>query len=364
MRFIFASLPLSILVLVGVGSIIADINYEDYKAISDELCGWTPAFKGGWPKAWTSPYCLDKLSGETSKTGSAGKKMKHRTFSRGQKRMSHGYKVRPGEFPSFVRLKFIAANGTEMSCAGALISRGMVLTTGSCWPKEPVTFAKAYMGVHGVTRTEQIVERFIVRFCVPWEYDLNPYIPNYDVAMILLNEPVDFTDYIQPAGLPLREFSPEENVCIAVGEGNMRNSGEPAKNLIALPMDSGCNASGLPMDSRSCFSSAYDQFTGAPCEGDWGGPVYCMDRCKGFDNPERGFRRQTLVGLASFGPLHGCTPNIKQNTIYSDLLKLRLVLSKVLYGCFGSVGQTIEQTSPIDQVRVYELPVGNTATAL
>lgn len=307
-------------------------NAVHVDGFDEDICGRTPVFTENLPEAWTRAYCrpsdkkkklMSALSGRTSRS----------ERRRGQTRMSHGYRARPGEYPSYVELEYEGYQSDSI-CGGVLVGRDLVLSTASCVPSG-IRGGTAKMGLYNTTMKEQVREIKVKSLCTMKEYDGHPFTPEYDVVLLQLKSLVQYSDYIQPVCLAMRGWHRPEATCVAVGNGYMKNSGKRARNLIGVPMRRDCDFTyDLSLKSRSCYTSVDFTLQGSPCEGDWGGPMYCTDRCNFTADTQAGFRRQYLVGLASFGPIHGCIHGKTQNVFYTDIFKLKEQIETLFSSCY------------------------------
>lgn len=296
-------------------------NHQAYGIVDGydlDKCGRTPLVT--WPNEWLNSFCAHRI-----------RKLR-RSHS---KRISQGYAIRPGEFPSYVELMF-RGPGVEIQCGGVLVGPDRVLTSASCLV-DGVNSGRARLGLVDSSQEDPEVQvRFVSNFCKMSGYLSDLYEPLYDVGLVQLMEPAEFTDRVQPACISRQELSPNA-VCLAVGNGFQDNMGPASAKVVALPMSRNCTYPNLDLESRDCYSSHFDTIMGVPCLGDWGGPMYCMDRCDSGRPTGDSVARQFVVGLASFsfGGSYGCQSHVKQDVIYASLMKLGAQLGKLFESCRG-----------------------------
>lgn len=225
--------------------------------------------------------------------------------------MVGGEDIKYGEYPQFVRIQVkIRGKFSDGLCGGSLISRTHVITAGHCTQiKEsgskrnytkfkPENF-KVILGDHKRNEKDKYEEErnvkhitYSSRFNIPDEEG-----SRYDYAILTLDKPVKFNNYIQPACLPYEPLNIKANtICHVVGVGitkfDKAGSHEFAKAIQKMRIRrTSCKSWGFKHDDRSrhCFTKFGAK--GDTCGGDSGGPVLCLDHKN----------RWTLMGMVSYG---------------------------------------------------------------
>ncbi|XP_060565192.1 uncharacterized protein LOC132724366 isoform X3 [Ruditapes philippinarum] len=192
-----------------------------------------------------------------------------------------GKDAHPGEWPWHVALYFSG----QYFCGGTLISDTFVLTAAHCVEKfiRDFSYLKVKLGANNreISETTQRV----VKVEAIESHSEHVYFKKNDIALLQLEHPVTFNDYIQPICLPEPdEPLPLFSECYTIGWGKTKWDGDYAEVLQKLKM--------TLWDTKKCNSSVawngeiYDTFLCAGyysgvrsiCKGDSGGPLLCKDK--------------------------------------------------------------------------------------
>ena len=254
----------------------------------------------------SSEHHCPHLEEEPKKTATCGRRFS--TFSH----IAGGNKTNPGDWPWMARLLYKDPRETfekTTFCGGTLISRHHVVTAGHCITEEVAPVAVA-LGDSDVTTDYDCLDADFgcqtndaacatAEECAPKHIEIairdiiinNKYtsedcfgcIPNYDVALIILERPVTFTDFIQPACLP-NPTGTSKGPLVVTGWGNtMPGYGhlQSASILQEINVDqvslTECKEKCKPklrdnlITFHMCASTGVED--SATCKGDSGGPL-------------------------------------------------------------------------------------------
>ncbi|XP_050504927.1 serine protease easter [Diabrotica virgifera virgifera] len=215
-------------------------------------------------------------------------------------RIIGGKKSKVGEFPWLVRLGWNFLGFKYWNCGGTLITEKYVLTAGHCFYNDAVRVGPIDPGAECET---SYCSEYQIRNVKKWVF--NDYVKEsmrYDIALILLDEPVQFTEFVKPACLPRKHLLYENllghHVDIA-GWGYTDNNGNLPDSLmhINLPIikKQTCELGYKKklISSQLCIGKIGDSGQDS-CNGDSGSGV-TMKRA--LD----GKTRHYLVGIVSHG---------------------------------------------------------------
>lgn len=215
-------------------------------------------------------------------------------------RIVNGQSSTRGQFPYYALLFINTAQGRG-SCGGNLISNRWILTAAHC-----VDGGDSFEVHLGALHVGNLTEpgRVIVQTRTAFKHPL--YVRQVvwnDIALIRLNEPVTFSDTIQPVRPPTYEFLPINTPLTAIGFGLQNTS---ATTLAPILQHATLNV----LSHLECLRTfpflflrrtvicTRGQQLESTCNGDSGGPLVIFDA----ENPNNA----TLIGLTSFGSSEGC----------------------------------------------------------
>jgi hypothetical protein len=224
----------------------------------------------------------------------------------------NGEDATEGEWPSFAIVYVMYGSYTSehykvTKCGGTLVSDRHVITAAHCVHSDsgqlkPAEEIKVRVGKFRPTIFEEHEQRiYAKRVCAASKYNKRGNGPHMhdDWALIELEHPVEFNDYVQPAALPFEPVKTNGTAsrCYLVGVGSLGRQGtgemQYPDTLQRMRVDRvSCRAWGLSDRDRSrvCYSK-HNRQEGDSCKGDSGGPVLCLNEK----------RRWTLVASVSFG---------------------------------------------------------------
>uniref|UniRef100_A0A8C7E6Z6 Acrosin n=1 Tax=Naja naja TaxID=35670 RepID=A0A8C7E6Z6_NAJNA len=194
-------------------------------------------------------------------------------------RIVGGIDAMPGMWPWLVSIQIPSSHGPRHSCGGSLLAEHWVLTAAHCFKtkKSSLHLWRIVVGATDLSKLPDDVQIHTVSKVVLHQ-DYNPLTEENDIALIELDSPVTFSDYVQPACLP--------RVTMESWKGPWRSSSPtPCVKTSDVLQEAKLNI----LDTQKCNSS--DWYNGAmsshtlcagyeeggidTCQGDSGGPLMC-----------------------------------------------------------------------------------------
>jgi len=216
-------------------------------------------------------------------------------------RIVGGKTAQPYSWPWQVALfKYSWLGGYQHRCGGSLIGNQWIMTAGHCVATD--TFASKYkvkLGVHDKSNNNERGELVALIDAVYVHPEFEVDTTSYDVALLKLSKPINFTDHIAPICLPYQdEPLPKPGTSVVVtGWGLLKTGGAVSSTLqeVAVPL----------VDSKACkaaYPGAIEEevmFCAGPlnggkdsCNGDSGGPLVYYDQTRA---------RWEQLGIVSWG---------------------------------------------------------------
>lgn len=176
---------------------------------------------------------------------------------RGQrKRIRGGYRAGKGEFPSFISM--------EKGCSGTIIHPRIVLTAGHCIrPSDEVFVAATLIPPERWNQSKPAKKVRASQKCHSSKYIRPGDGHRHDMAVLILEKPIKFTKWVQPACLPSSPIGERERG-IAVGSGSVNENNGVAKYVNALPVERCSRDYGK---EYACFSHYDPRYIGNACAG-------------------------------------------------------------------------------------------------
>lgn len=266
----------------------------------------------------------------------------------------------PGSWAWVAQIKYFRNGRYEFVCAGTLIADRWILTAAQCLSDEEsgeydVNNMVVVLGVHTLRGGDETDRRQIYDVL---EYQIHPnyridVTPRQDVALLLLNEQVEYTGFVHPACLPYGRYTSEyssveadanlvqdADYCWFVGWGftnAIPNYEQIKPNDLARVLQQSRH---YLMDHSTCdnvldtwnidkkehlCAVGYEKapgFVGHACEGDGGGPLVCRHKDNSW------FIAGIEIGQSSHCGQH---PYERMPSIFSRVSVFENWINKVIY---------------------------------
>jgi len=212
-------------------------------------------------------------------------------------RIVNGSDAQTGSYPWIVGIQFI----DKLYCGGSLITDKYVLSAGHCFKGINPRRIRLIIGDHDRRQLSPHQQtRYINRVTIHPQFVKRTF--NNDIALILMDRPVHFTEYIRPVCLPTNDRSYNHQNTTIVGWGKLAERGAPADILqeVVVPIikQKKCREQTKyrPHEiTKNMLCAGYDNGILDACQGDSGGPMV-------WNTDERKF--YTQIGIVSWG--QGC----------------------------------------------------------
>ncbi|KAM9299595.1 chymotrypsin-like elastase family member 2A [Gastrophryne carolinensis] len=217
-------------------------------------------------------------------------------------RVVNGEEVVPHSWPWQVSLQYLWSDGYWYhTCGGSLLNNNWVLTAAHCISKS-YTY-RVMLGKHNFSTFEDGQKTIsVVKLINHSQWNPNRLSNGYDISLLKLSEPVEYSDTIQPACLPPAGYIlPHNYPCYVTGWGNLQTNG-PAPDALQqalLPVVDYATCSQSDWWGRSVATNmvcAGGDGIVSSCYGDSGGPLNCKNSNGAFE----------VNGIVSFGSSLGC----------------------------------------------------------
>ncbi|XP_078093195.1 transmembrane protease serine 6-like [Mustelus asterias] len=211
-------------------------------------------------------------------------------------RIIGGTGTRSGEWPFQVSLQL---NGNHV-CGATLVACRWILSAAHCFEhRNSAEDWTAVFGLHFLDRpnNHEVQHRKIKKIIIHPQKTSASY--DYDVALLELAQPVQYTDLVQPACLPAATASfLSGRRCMIIGWGTTEENGSPSNELLQTEVkvfnNSQCQIGKIRITKQMICAGLLEGGRDA-CQGDSGGPLLCQDENS---------RAWMVAAIVSFGA--GC----------------------------------------------------------
>ncbi|XP_045211255.2 coagulation factor IX-like isoform X2 [Mercenaria mercenaria] len=200
------------------------------------------------------------------------------------KRIVGGRSATPGSWPWQVMLK----KDGEVKCGGSILYNNVILTAAHCLKGETNLQAwEVYVGKYHKESTDETERRHTIERFIPHE-KFNSRTLDNDIGLLVVKEPIEFTDYVQPICLhqpkpPKNRVRPPKGQCFTTGWGKTKGTGhddvlkevqlDRKIPLLCNQFLFGPKLKSPPKEKGTAFCAGYQNADA--CYGDSGGPYSC-----------------------------------------------------------------------------------------
>lgn len=297
-------------------------NMKDCEDGSDEAsCENSPDLCSAFSFKCASGECVNKVNAECDRVNDCPDKSDEAFCDCGTRpyklnRIVGGQNAEIGEWPWQVSLHFKTQGHV---CGASVISERWLLSAAHCFmvpgSEEHLTPANwiTYSGLQTQFKTEEAEMRKLNKIVPHPSY--NPFTNDYDIALLELSQPLEFSNTIQPICLPSStHVFPAGMPCWVTGWGALREGGFGAtvlqKASVKIINDTVCNTVTEGSVTSRMLCSGFLAGGVDACQGDSGGPLSC------FEESGKWFQ----AGIVSWG--EGCARRNKPG-VYTRVTELR-----------------------------------------
>ncbi|XP_014226467.1 melanization protease 1-like [Trichogramma pretiosum] len=231
-----------------------------------------------------------------------------------------------GEYPWFVRLGYLtiiksskySRKTTQLNfrCIGSIISDWFILTAAHCVVSLPsnMRLNRIRVGDHnlvtnpdceGAECNDPYVDHQIAKVIAHEKFN-GPVKLQHDIALVMVTEPIEFTEWVRPICLPRgsmlgRDFIRDTIEVSGWAEYHKKNremSDRLLKAVVSIIKPENCNYQRMKIDGKNQYCVGGGKNRRDACLGDSGGPLMKFTKTSEQDVEPRFYN----LGIVSFGP--------------------------------------------------------------
>lgn len=128
----------------------------------------------------------------------------------GQGRVIKGHDAEPHSAPYIISLSL--TSNSSHNCGGTIINKEWIVTAAHCITVDPVGMG-VIAGLHVRGELNEATQQRVIDFGKVHE-SYGGSVGPYDIALLHVNKPFEFNEYVKPATLPAREQIPQGNATL------------------------------------------------------------------------------------------------------------------------------------------------------